>query len=349
MVSMIAKIEDSKVVIYDERSANRFNIRGYGKLIDERYLELHPVEALYLSEEKKLKIVDDGNILESDVLFDRFSNLDNRFEQRFIIYRDLRRRGYKINCFHELRNRGIDYYLKPKREDQKDIFAVSTNEREEFSIENILLFLDSLDPLIEELWVGVVDEEGDITYYRVYDVKPKGNLKDVENIGCRGILLKHLIIVKDKEVGKELFKQGFYGNLTDGELTLSLMEALHLLDIGVLDVYSHGEKVEYEDLFRIAKSYQQDFEIRYKVYEDLKEKGLCVKTGYKFGTHFRAYERDPNRYHAEYLLDAVTESFKSNWSNISRGIRLAHSVRKLYVLAVVSKKIRYIGMERIRP
>ena len=114
-------------------------------------------------------------------------------------------------------------------------------------------------------------------------------------------------------------------------------------------MYSQENKVEYEDLLRIANSYQQDFEVRYKIYKDLREKGLCVKTGYKFGTHFRAYERDPNRHHAEYLLDAVTKSFKSNWPNISRGVRLAHSVRKLYVIGVVSEKIRYIGIERIRP
>lgn len=348
-MSMIAKIEDNRVMVYDEKMANRLNIRGYGKLIDERYLELHPVEALYLSEEKKIKIVDDSKVLDSETLFDRFSALDERFEQRFIVYRDLRRRGYKINCFHELRNRGIDYYLKPKREDQKDIFAVSINEREEFSIESILSFLDNLDPLIEELWASVVDEEGDITYYRIYDIKPKGNLKDVEGIGCRGILMKHLIIVKDKEIGRELFKQGFYGNLTDGELTLSLLEAIHLSDIDALDVYSRDKKINHEDLLEIVRSYQRDFDVRYRIYKDLKSKGLCVKTGYKFGTHFRAYERDPNRYHAEYLIDAVTRSFKSSWSSISRGVRLAHSVRKLYVLAIASEKVRYIGIERIRP
>ena len=346
---MMAEIEDGRVLVCDRKTVNRLSLRGYGALIDERYLELHPVEALYLVEEKKLRVKENGEVLNEEGLFSRFSSIDSRFEQRFVVYRDLRKRGYKINCFHELRERGLDYYLKPKREDQKDIFAVSINEREEFSIEDVLSYLRSLDPLIEELWMAVVDEEGDITYYKVYEVKPKGNLKDVENIRCRGSLLKHLVIVKEREVGKELFRQAFYGNITDNGLTLSLIEALHLLDREVLDVYSGDEKIDREDIIEIARSFQRDFEIRYKVYKDLKEKGLCVKTGYKFGTHFRAYERDPNRYHAEYLIDAVTDSFKSSWSNISRGVRLAHSVRKLYVLAVLSEKIRYVGMERIRP
>ena len=346
---MMAEIEDGRVMVYDRKTVNRLSLRGYGALMDERYLELHPVEALYLVEERKLRVKENGEVLDEEGLFSRFASIDSRFEQRFVVYRDLRKRGYKINCFHELREKGLDYYLKPKREDQKDIFAVSINEREEFNIKDVLSYLRSLDPLIEELWMAVVDEEGDITYYKVYEVKPKGNLKDVENIRCRGSLLKHLVIVKEREVGKELSRQAFYGNLTDSGLTLSLIEALHLLDREVLDVYSRDEKIDREDIIKIARSFQRDFEIRYKVYKDLKEKGLCVKTGYKFGTHFRAYERDPNRYHAEYLIDAVTDSFKSSWSNISRGVRLAHSVRKLYVLAVLSEKIRYVGMERIRP
>lgn len=350
MVRMVANIENDKILIYDEKISNKLNLRGYGRLMEEKYTELHPVEAFYLFEEKKIKITEDGNFLESDTLFDRFLAIDGRFEQRYIVYRDLRKRGYKISCFHDLRERGIDYFLKSKRVDQNDIYVVSMDEGEIFSTEELISYINSIDQLIEEMWIAIVDEEGDITYYKIWDLKPKGNLKDIERLRCKGSILKHLVIISNEDVGKELFKHGFYGNLQDGKLTLSLFEALHLISIGALEVFHHDKKVGYEDLLHLARSYQKDFDIRYRVYEDLKNKGLYVKTGYKFGTHFRAYERDPNRYHAEYLIDAVPLSFKSGWPSISRGIRLAHSVRKTYVLAIVDKmEIRYIGMERIKP
>ena len=348
MVEMRAKISGDKVVVDNERLANTLNARGYGRLFDEEKLELSPVEAMYLMEKKKLKIFD-GKDLEEEEVFDKFSHVDERFGHKFIVYRDLRKRGYRVKCFHDLKNEGVDYRLKPKRPQQRDIFVVCAGEREEFTIDRMVGYIERIDPLIEELWVGVVDEEGEVTYYKIEEIEPKGKFEDVGGLHCRGILLRDLVMVKVKGDEKKLFEQGFYGSLSNGEISISLIEALYLVSRGILDVYRHNRKLGSPELIEISKAYQPDIEIRYQVYKDLRERNVCVKTGYKFGTHFRAYERDPRRYHAEYLIDVVKPDFKSTWPNMSRGIRLAHSVRKVYVLAVVSEKIRYISMERIKP
>ena len=348
MVEMRAKISGDKVVVDNERLANTLNARGYGRLFDEEKLELSPVEAMYLMEKKKLKIFD-GKDLEEEEVFDKFSHVDERFGHKFIVYRDLRKRGYRVKCFHDLKNEGVDYRLKPKRPQQRDIFVVCAGEREEFTIDRMVGYIERIDPLIEELWVGVVDEEGEVTYYKIEEIEPKGKFEDVEGLHCRGILLRDLVMVKVKGDEKKIFEQGFYGSLSNGEISISLIEALYLVSRGILDVYRHNRKLGSPELIEISRAYQPDIEIRYQVYKDLRERNVCVKTGYKFGTHFRAYERDPRRYHAEYLIDVVKPDFKSTWPNMSRGIRLAHSVRKVYVLAVVSEKIRYISMERIKP
>lgn len=348
MVEMRAKISGDKVVVDNERLANTLNARGYGRLFDEEKLELSPVEAMYLMEKKKLKIFD-GKDLEEEEVFDKFSHVDERFGHKFIVYRDLRKRGYRVKCFHDLKNEGVDYRLKPKRPQQRDIFVVCAGEREEFTIDRMVGYIERIDPLIEELWVGVVDEEGEVTYYKIEEIEPKGKFEDVGGLHCRGILLRDLVMVKVKGDEKKIFEQGFYGSLSNGEISISLIEALYLVSRGILDVYRHNRKLGSPELIEISKAYQPDIEIRYQVYKDLRERNVCVKTGYKFGTHFRAYERDPRRYHAEYLIDVVKPDFKSTWPNMSRGIRLAHSVRKVYVLAVVSEKIRYISMERIKP
>jgi len=348
MVEIRAKISGDRVVIDNEKFASMMNARGYGRFFDEGKLELSPVEAMYLMEKKKLNIID-GNEMKEEETFDKFSHLDERFSHKFIVYRDLRRRGYKIRCFHDLGSEGIDYSLKPKRLEQREIFVVCAGEREEFMVDRIIGYTEQIDPLIEELWIGVVDEEGEVTYYRIEEMEPKGKFEDVKGLHCRGILLRDLVIVKARGDEKKLFEEGFYGSLSNGEISISLIEALHLMENGILEVYQHERKLDFSELIRISKTYQPDIETRYRVYKDLKERNMCVKTGYKFGTHFRVYERDPRRYHAEYLIDVVEPDFRSTWPNMSRGIRLAHSVRKMYVLAVVSDKIRYISMERIKP
>ena len=77
---------------------------------------------------------------------------------------------------------------------------------------------------------------------------------------------------------------------------------------------------------------------------------MLVKTGFKFGAHFRAYTKKPEETHAEYLVHVVPNGFKSTWAEISRAVRLAHSVNKEIAFARVEKnKIDYVKFGRLRP
>jgi tRNA-intron endonuclease len=66
--------------------------------------------------------------------------------------------------------------------------------------------------------------------------------------------------------------------------------------------------------------------------------------------HFRAYTKKPDVTHAEYLVHVVEKKFKSVWAEISRAVRLAHSVNKEIVFARLDgKNIDYIRLGRLRP
>jgi tRNA-intron endonuclease len=79
---------------------------------------------------------------------------------------------------------------------------------------------------------------------------------------------------------------------------------------------------------------------------------MLVKTGFKFGTHFRAYTQPPGKNHAEYLIHAVTDQYTGSWAEISRAVRLAHSVNKTFAFALYDKhteSIFYLSLSRLRP
>jgi tRNA-intron endonuclease len=100
----------------------------------------------------------------------------------------------------------------------------------------------------------------------------------------------------------------------------------------------------------MKKIKEPNFEGKFLVYCDLKKRGLIVKTGFKFGSDFRGYAGNPDDIHAEYLIHVVDKNYKVVWSEMSRAIRLAHSVNKEIVFAIVdSEKIFYIGFGRLRP
>jgi tRNA-intron endonuclease len=111
----------------------------------------------------------------------------------------------------------------------------------------------------------------------------------------------------------------------------------------------NGKKLSLKSFMKYAKKVQPDLDLRLKAYKDLKERELVAKTGFKFGSHFRVYRNEPLRSHAPYLVHVVPKEFTSTWTEISRSVRLAHSVRKRMLFARIDKEVDYISIERTRP
>ena len=130
-----------------------------------------------------------------------------------------------------------------------------------------------------------------------------------------------------------------------------MVEALYLLEKGFINIQAaNGKKIAKDKLKKIIHKLQADLKLRLIIFKDLKKRGLIVKTGFKFGAHFRAYRKKPEETHAEYLVHVIEKGFKSSWAEISRAVRLAHSVNKEIVFAKVEKKqITYIKFGRLRP
>nr|2OHC_A Chain A, tRNA-splicing endonuclease [Thermoplasma acidophilum DSM 1728]2OHC_B Chain B, tRNA-splicing endonuclease [Thermoplasma acidophilum DSM 1728] len=82
------------------------------------------------------------------------------------------------------------------------------------------------------------------------------------------------------------------------------------------------------------------------VYSDLVGRGCIVKTGFKYGANFRVYlGRDSQ--HAEYLVSVMPE--EERWYSISRGVRVASSVRKTMIYASIYKnEVRYVALKRVK-
>jgi len=159
------------------------------------------------------------------------------------------------------------------------------------------------------------------------------------------------IIVDDEAVASRLLQKGF-GKQTGvgGRLELSLIEGLYLIGRESINVTKGKREVTPEDIIKIAA--EEDFQLKYKVYADLRERGHIVKSGFKFGAHFRVYGRGESiSEHSKYLVHAVPESEVYSFHDVSRIVRLAHGVKKKILFAVVDDEgdITYYKIERITP
>jgi tRNA-intron endonuclease len=76
---------------------------------------------------------------------------------------------------------------------------------------------------------------------------------------------------------------------------------------------------------------------------------MVAKTGFKFGSHFRVYKGGGIEGHAPFLVHVVPQGFTSTWTEISRAVRLAHSVRKHMLFSRDGDQIDYVKIRRITP
>ncbi len=165
-----------------------------------------------------------------------------------------------------------------------------------------------------------------------------------------GIFFKSdlMTVVDDSGPGKEIYddlwfgQYGSYKAADRGRLNkLDIYETVFLMSKGVLTVQNATEK----DVIRMATSRRKEFERLYGVYADWRERGYVIKTGFKFGTHFRVYfpgakptkgDETANQSwtHSKHVIHVFPKESKLLISEWARAIRVAHSVRKTFILAV---------------
>ena len=169
--------------------------------------------------------------------------------------------------------------------------------------------------------------------------------------------IENFLVVWDTQNGSELCKKGYYGKPLgiakpkipefNVPLILDLMEGLYLAEIGVIKVHegSGKEKVGLIKLRRMAKQLYEEFDEKYAVYHDLRDKGLVVTPGIKFGCDFAVYKHGPGVEHAPYMVSVKKAKSSMTATEIVKAGRLATTVRKRFIIAVPDlekSKIKYL-------
>ena len=156
-------------------------------------------------------------------------------------------------------------------------------------------------------------------------------------------------VVQDDFVAKKIYEDGWFGqygsykNETRGTTCkLDAFETLFLQKYSGLEVHNQNR----EQLIKICKKRRNDFEKLNSIYEDWRLNGFILKTGFKFGTHFRVYFPGAGPFkgekwtHSKHVLHVFAKKSKMLISEWARAIRVAHSVRKTFVLAIEGQKKR---------
>lgn len=339
------KFVDGKVIVEKPKEVGRlFNKSHFGKNVKGNFLELDLIESCFLLDEDKIDIKSDGEKIAFEKLVLIASEKISDFDVKYLAFKDLRKRGCAVGLYEGFEDITFSHF-------KNECFVCVFSEKSFFDFKKTRDLVNNSAKENTNLWFAVVDGEGDVTYYDVSKVDLKGHNKKKTYSKEKGFLIGESIILFNEGLKDSLFKNEFFGKPFGNALRISFIEALYLIDEKILDVRKiDNSKVSREMLVKKIKEKELNFDNSYKIYCDLKKRGLIAKTGFKFGTDLRVYTRNPDEIHAEYLIHIIDKDKKIVWSEMSRAIRLAHSVNKEIIFACVdNKNIEYIGFGRLRP
>ena len=151
--------------------------------------------------------------------------------------------------------------------------------------------------------------------------------------------------------------QGYYGkpigipkpkiDEIDVPLILDLIEGYYLLQKSKISIYKTKKKITEKEMLKICKSEYHNFDKKYLVYRNFRDKGYIVNPGIKFGCDFAVYQKGPGIDHAPYLVQVYNTSDSVSSTDVVLAGRLATTVRKQFVLAIPYGKndVNYLALD----
>jgi len=168
MVKIVATLISEKITSNSVEAQNLFSANRFGEKFGEKILYSVP-EAFFLIQSKKMEIMNHyGKKLTEKEILKKFERIDKKFKTKYIVFKDLREKGYIVKTALKF---GAEFrvYEKGKKIDKNHskwiLFPVSENSKttwQDFSAKSRVAHSTK-----KNLLIAIVDEESDVSYYEV--------------------------------------------------------------------------------------------------------------------------------------------------------------------------------------
>ena len=173
------KLIKNTVKVLDQSIQNELLAKGYGERYDDEFI-LNSFEALYLLYTKKLQVLKITKKISFNSLIEIYKKDESDIFTKFLIYRDLRNRGYVAkNGF----GFGSDFLVYEKGQFGKKgakylIFAL--NEGTQEKILHVQRNIEQITNMGKEPIIAVIERRGEVIYYKISKINFLKNEKSHE-------------------------------------------------------------------------------------------------------------------------------------------------------------------------
>ena len=167
-----AQFSGSKIYSNSSDAFSLFEKSRFGEK-KENVIEYSTVEALFLLNENKMQIFSGRKELDFNALLKKVKKFDKRIDVKFPVFSNMRKKGYILKTALKF---GADFRVYKKGIKPSEdhalwlLFCVRESESQtwyDFAAKNRVAHSAR-----KKLLIGILDDEGDVTYYEVGWLKP---------------------------------------------------------------------------------------------------------------------------------------------------------------------------------
>ncbi len=163
---------DGQIVVLEREEADSLSAGGYGVRKDGDSLLLRAYEALYLVSEKRMKVLSGGIELSFQDLLKLFQKEEVSVWWAFLLFRDLRERGYVVRegPAGEAGFRVYERGTYPKKAARYIVFLM--REGSPVTVDRLWSEMRLVQGMKKKLIVAVMDRRGEVVYYSLDQFNP---------------------------------------------------------------------------------------------------------------------------------------------------------------------------------
>jgi len=332
---MLPYIKGDKVIVPDRKTASTLINKGhFGTPLKGGGLELNLIEATYLVGAERLTVKNSrkGRVMDHGTLLSMGTRTSPKFLENYLVFREIRNRGINIQGDTDRTFLAYPRGMNPSN-GKANVWISVFREHDSVKIGDLYSEARKRSNMRMDFLVAVVDGDFDITYYSINITNQDGELPVSNNIRFSDDEATEVpgggMLTFTGDIDKISKDEGM-GTDIDGTTVLSIEESAYLTGN-----VRENELDELKDL----------------VYRDLHSRGFLVRTGFKYGSHFRAYSTGSIDDHSDLLVHCSCKDEMYTWEGLARAIRLSNSVRKrmLYGFRLEENKIGYLELGWTRP
>ena len=166
-------------LILDPDVQQELEQKGYGEM-EKNKLFLKPFESLYLLYTAKLKIFKGKKNIDFDSLLQIYKKQNEDVLTQFLVYRDLRTRGYTVKDGFGF---GSDFRVYGKGdfgEKGAKFLVFSFNEGKQEKVGMLQKKIEEITKMGKEPIIAVIERRGEIIYYKISRISFNQNIPKIE-------------------------------------------------------------------------------------------------------------------------------------------------------------------------